>query len=175
MSMHWCRVVMNQETWKFVESIDPQIDVLEISGDSRANFGFKSYTKVEYPEFDICINRLPNKYGLIIAEQVFEHIRYPQRALANVLAMLKPGGIFLITTPFLIKYHPSPSDFWRWTKDGMKCMLSDAGFSSVESYSWGRRDCAFANLDQWVDFDPQRHSLVDEPDCPVVVWAFAKK
>jgi hypothetical protein len=53
---HWARVVMNSETKKLIESIDPVTKTcLEISGDSwRQRVKFASYKSVYFPEFDIC-------------------------------------------------------------------------------------------------------------------------
>ena len=70
---------------------------------------------------------LDDTFDLIIAEQVFEHLLWPYRAARNVHRMLRPGGSFLITTPFLVKIHPVPNDCSRWTETGMKHLLAEAG------------------------------------------------
>ena len=173
---HWCRVVMNRSTSAIVSSLRPEsLDALEISGTAWAGFGFRSYHSVDFPSFDICSQRLPRTFDLIIAEQVFEHIRRPSVAAQNVLAMLNDGGMFLITTPFLIKYHPSPSDLWRWTSEGLRALLEDAGFHVLVAEQWGNRACVAANLDFWPMYDPQRHTLENERDFPLVVWALATR
>jgi hypothetical protein len=72
---HWCRAVMNRETDRIVRQLGPaDLDVLEISGSEWSEFGFRSYENVNWPEFDVCKDRLIRDYDLIIAEQVFEHI-----------------------------------------------------------------------------------------------------
>src|SRR5690242_5655345 len=78
----WARIVMNRETRALVQGLTPgKLDVLEISGTTwEQNFPFKSYTVAEYPEFDICKDVLDQKFDLIIAEQVFEHLTHPYRA-----------------------------------------------------------------------------------------------
>lgn len=173
---HWCRKVMNGATQKIVEELSPEkLDVLEISGNAWYRFGFKSYEVASYPDFDICLNVVNKKYDLIIAEQVFEHIRRPISAARNILEMLKDGGSAIITTPFLLKYHPSPLDLWRWTPNGLRIILEEAGFSVISSSGWGNRDCVIKNLDSWQVYDPNIHSLHNEEDFPVVVWAHAKK
>lgn len=167
---------MNGSTFEFVERLSPsRLDVLEISGAGWSDMSFKSYQRAGYPDFDICVDRLPRAFDLIIAEQVLEHVRRPDRAAQNILAMLREGGTFLVTTPFLIRYHPEPLDLWRWTAEGLRCVLEDAGFDSVDVRAWGNRACAVANLDNWPIYDAHRHSLENEPDVPLVVWAFAKR
>lgn len=41
------------------------------------------------------------KYDLIVSFQVIEHLYKPEAMLSNVKAHLKPGGIFLVSTPNL--------------------------------------------------------------------------
>lgn len=173
---HWCRKVMEEDVADLVlENVGRQADVLEISGDAWSAFGFSNYRSVDYPQFDICQDRLSQQFDLIIAEQVFEHIRYPQRAANNVLRMLRPGGFFLITTPFLIRYHPAPEDLWRWSKEGLHYFLEDAGFQEVDTAAWGNAECVTANLSEWVLFDRELHSLDNDENFPISVWGLGRK
>lgn len=130
---------------------------------------------VQYPNFDICQDILDEKFDIIIAEQVFEHLQYPFRGGINVFKHLKSGGYFLITTPFMIKIHPSPDDCTRWSKTGLKYFLEECGFDSIDSYSWGNRECVTANFNKWMPYNPKRHSLENEENFPLVIWALAKK
>jgi len=173
---HWCRAVMNAETERLVRELGPsELDALEISGDAWSGFGFRSYQSCHWPEFDVCKDRLPGNFDFIVAEQVFEHIRYPLQAARNIHRMLRGGGTFMITTPFLIKIHPMPNDYWRWTPAGLGALLEDAGFGSIQVGAWGNRACVSANLGDWPVFNPEEHSLVAEADVPLVVWATARR
>lgn len=177
--VHWARTVMDRATEKWVDALDPEgLKALEIAGTKwscMARFG--QYRSVQYPAFDICFQQLDEAFDLVIAEQVFEHVLWPYRAARNVLAMLKPGGHFLITTPFMIRLHKGPEDCTRWTETGIRYFLAECGFAAddIRTGSWGNRACAFANFFHWVEFDARIHSLANEPDVPVVVWALAKK
>ena len=173
---HWCRVVMNRATQGLIRTLGPsRLDVLEVSGTEWADFGFSSYRSLHWPQFDICKDVLAASFDLIIAEQVFEHLRYPLQAARNVRRMLNGGGTVLITTPFLIKIHPMLGDFWRWTPSGLAALLEDAGFVGITVGSWGNRSCVIGNFDEWPAFHPHEHSLADEPDVPLVVWATARR
>lgn len=177
---HWSRVVMNEAMERFVQSLARStLDVLEISGDNWGDprHGFRSYRCARYPEYDVCRGPFEGNYDLIIAEQVFEHTKFPHRAAHNVLAMLRPGGVFAISTPFLVKLHSAPLDLYRWTELGIRTLLEEAGFSDVRTGSWGNRACVVRNLtpdDKWADYNPLFHSLKNDPYFPVVVWAFAR-
>ena len=175
----WLRIVMYRECFGFIRSLGPErLDVLEISGGPQwvREFNFRSYVDANYPEFDICRETFPRRFDLIIADQVFEHLKSPYRAACNVLEMLKPDGHFLITVPFLVKVHKSPLDCTRWTEEGLSYFLQECGFSEagITTDSWGNRACLKANLKSWCK-RPLFGSLINEPDFPVVVWAFARK
>jgi len=176
---HWGRVIMNRETRKLVEGLQPQeLRVLEIAGDYWQNLlSFKEYKSVKHQDFDICASTLPETFDLIIAEQVFEHLLWPYRAGKNIHRMLNPEGHFLITTPFLVRLHAEPVDCSRWTELGMKHLLAECGFplEKIKTGSWGNRDCVKANLDKWVRYRNNKHSLKNDTDFPYVVWALAEK
>ena len=91
--------------------------------------------------------------------------------------MLRPGGHFLVTTPFLIRVHRIPIDCSRWTETGLKCLLVECGFrsESIRTASWGNRACFRGNFPRLAAYLPMLHSLRNEPDFPVVVWALAQK
>jgi|SRR5215470_12825131 len=175
---HWARTVMYRECFRLVRELDPsQLDVLEISA-SRVwkPLGFKSYAEANYPEFDVCSMTLPERFDLIIADQVFEHLLWPYRAGRNVHSMLRAGGHFLVTTPFLIKVHEVPVDCSRWTELGMKHFLAECGFplDRIRTGSWGNRACVKANFRRWARRGWFK-SLANEPEFPVSVWALALK
>ena len=117
----WARIVMNRETLALIQRYHPEsLSVLEIAGSFwQDRCRFRGYKAVFHPEYDVCNGPLPEKFDLIIAEQVFEHLLWPYRAGRNIYEMLNPGGLFLVTTPFLLKIHDDPQDCSRWTATGM--------------------------------------------------------
>ncbi len=169
---------MDQNIEQTVRSLFPaELEVLEISGDKWATkCTFKGCQSVSFPQFDICRDRLESKFDLIIAEQVFEHLLEPAAALKNMRAMLRPGGRVIISTPFLLKIHNHPIDCYRWSALGLRQFLRSGGFADgdISVKAWGNRACVRANLDRWVRYSPIFHSLKNEGDFPVVVWAIAK-
>jgi SAM-dependent methyltransferase len=175
----WVRVAMYRHAFGFIEQLTPeQLRVMEISAGSqwRSRFAFKSFTGTSYPSFDICKDVLTEQFDLVIADQIFEHLKWPARAARNVYAMVRPGGYFIIATPFLVRYHPSPIDCNRWTAEGLSYFLQEAGFpeAGIQTFAWGNRACLKANLSAW----RKRGffgSLRNEPDYPIMVWAFAQK
>ena len=175
---HWARTVMYQECFRLVGGLNPgNLDTLEISGSNVwKSWEFKSFTEANFPEFDICSMTLPQRFDLIIADQVFEHLLWPYRAGRNVHSMLRPGGHFMVTTPFLIKVHDFPVDCSRWTELGLKHLLAECGFpiDGIRTGSWGNRACVKANFRRWA-WRGWFRSLANEPEFPVSVWALARK
>jgi len=159
------------------------LNTLEISAERWKDFGFKSYQSTSYQEYDICESVLDERFDLIVAEHVFEHLLRPYHAGRNIYQMLEEGGHFLISTPFLVKIHQGhegvdDSDYTRWTKTGMKYFLAECGFplENIKTWSWGNRACIKANFESWVMHKgPLFQSMVNEPEFPIVVWAIAKK
>ncbi|WP_448561316.1 class I SAM-dependent methyltransferase [Trichothermofontia sp.] len=177
---HWDRSVLYTTCFALLQELQPNtLDVLEIAPSHVwEELGFKSYTEVDYPAFDICKDKLERQFDLIIADQVFEHLLFPYRAAKNVYAMLKPGGHFLVSTPFLIGYHPCPYDCTRWTETGMKYFLGESGFAleNIKTGSWGNRACVIAYLNKGIKARRRGYrSIKNDPEFPVSVWALAKK
>lgn len=176
---HWCRVVMDRTTAEYVAGLDTaRLDCLEISGTKWRTAGFRSYQTASYPDYDVCAG--PHRtegYDVVIAEQVLEHVLWPYRAVKHVYEMLRPGGVFVVTTPFLLRVHAYPVDCSRWTELGLKHLLAEGGFpmDGIRTGGWGNRACVRGNLNRWANWIPWRHSLRNEADFPVVVWAFARK
>jgi SAM-dependent methyltransferase len=173
----WLKITQVRAWREFLLSLPlDRLDALEISPGSSAHWrdiGFRSYTAVQYPEFDITRDRLPRRFDVVIADQVFEHVQDPVAAARNVHAMLADDGLFLMAAPFLVKIHGAPNDYTRWTPDGMRTFLARAGFDA-EIHAWGNRHAVTANLYHAVHYG-WRRDLRNEPDFPVNVWAYARK
>jgi len=175
----WTRKVVDREARALVSALGPsRLRVLEISGRVWEAAGFASYRSVQFPAFDITQNRLPDTFDLVIAEHIFEHLLHPEQAARNVLAMLAPGGHLLVVTPFLYKVHHDPQDCTRWTECGLRQFLGSCGFSmdAIRTGSWGNRACIQATFRrEFRLFNRYLHSLENEPEFPIVVWALARR
>jgi SAM-dependent methyltransferase len=174
----WTRKVADEQVRRLVATLHPeQLSALEISGGVWRDYGFKSYRQTSFPEFDICAGALTEQFDLVIAEHVFEHLLWPSRAARNVLRMIKPGGHFLMVTPFLYRVHADPIDCTRWTETGLRQFLAECGFppEDTTTASWGNRDCVEATFRrEFRIFNRYSQSLDNEPEYPISVWALAR-
>ncbi len=175
----WVRKVMDEATDRHVRGLAYSgMDALEISGDKWKNFGFRSYRSADFDTFDVCERPLASEaFDIVIAEQVLEHVLWPYRAVRHLHEMLKPGGVLVVTTPFLVKIHECPVDCSRWTALGLKHLLAEGGFAldQIESASWGNRTCAQGSFRRVPRYIPWFHTLENDRYFPMVVWAFARK
>ena len=178
---HLIRHVIRIECKNLINNKLPNdMSILEISESEywKSNLKYKKYTSANYPAFDICENQLNEKFDLIIADNVWEHLKYPYKASKNIQKMLKNNGHFLVIVPFLVRIHEVPIDCTRWTEEGLKYHLEETGFNinNIETGSWGNKGCVISNLktnDSWtrVGF---YSNLKNEKNFPVQIWALAK-
>ena len=174
-------MVLNDDVAAHIKALGPGgLRAAEISGDTHAGHGWKEYSSLMYPEFDLCEPiAQPERFDVVICEQVLEHVPDPFLAVENLRELCIPGGRVIVSTPFLIRVHEVPilndlKDYWRFTPRGLRTLLERGGLEVDEIDSWGNRDCVVGNFDSWAAFRPW-HSLRNEPDLPVQVWAFARR
>lgn len=65
----------------------------------------------------------------IVSFQVLEHVWDLDLYLGECGRLLKPGGWLLLSTHGSWLYHPHPTDFRRWTRDGLKEELQSRGLA----------------------------------------------
>jgi SAM-dependent methyltransferase len=76
-------------------------------------------------------------YDIVVVDNILEHVADPQKAVAEILRILKTDGICICLTPFLIKIHGYPNDYWRFTGTGLRKLFQN--FREVKIWSWGNR------------------------------------
>jgi SAM-dependent methyltransferase len=71
-----------------------------------------------------------NYFDLIFCRQVLEHVRHPDKLIADVFRVLKPGGLFMSSVSYLEPYHSY--SIFNFTPYGIVRVFVDAGFKLVE-------------------------------------------
>lgn len=177
---HWQRVIMYQAVDQYLASLDPQAcAAAEISGDTHTPRPWKRYASLMFPEFDLCAPLAESGgFDVVICEQVLEHVEDPWAAAANLRDLCTPGGHVIVSTPFLIRIHElalfAMRDYWRFTPRGLEKLLEQSGLEVDAMGAWGNRQCVVGNFSSWSAYR-RWHSLRNEPDFPVQVWAFAHR
>lgn len=81
-------------------------------------------------------------FDALISGQCFEHVRNPFRLMGEVKRIVKPGGLLLVTAPFMFSEHRYPIDCWRFLCDGWRAVFDECGLELVktEYVAAGKRD-----------------------------------
>lgn len=86
-------------------------------------------------DYVACAEALPfpdNSVDLVITQETLEHVADPFQAAREIGRVLKTGGTLYLQVPFIIGYHPGPTDFWRFTRQGIERLVEVAGLRTVE-------------------------------------------
>lgn len=171
--------LINRPSEKRVLSISHFVRLCQLLGMTQPEI-----TEANYPEVNML--DLPFKDSLfdyVVSDQVLEHIEGdPQKAMDESWRVLKPGGIAIHTTCFMNEIHGAPSDFWRFTPNGLRLLC--ARFSKVlDACGWGNSCAAFL---MWLGlrnllipratWHPlSRIATMNNDRIPIVTWIIAQK
>lgn len=161
-----------------------ELKVIEFGGSNGAILSFFKDAHCEvapnFPEVDIqdLKDYQSNTYDVVVLDQILEHIPHPDQAVAEVLRVLKSEGVCIAITPFFIKIHGYPNDYFRYTDQGLKQVFKE--FRQVEVEGWGNR----ATLEMfhrygWLSARNAKRtlnvSLRNEPEYPIEYLTWAQK
>ena len=81
------------------------------------------------------IDRIPVKaktFDTIFCNAVLEHVKNPHEVVEEFHRVLKDEGHIYVAVPFMQPEHLDPTDFWRFTADGLKRIVEQHGFEVVK-------------------------------------------
>ena len=87
-----------------------------------------------------------NQFDSAFGTEVLEHCPYPKAILKEVNRVLKPGGIFFFTVPFIWPLHEVPHDEFRYTPFSLKRLLEESGFEKIELEATGGWHASLAQM-----------------------------
>ena len=145
----WVRAPMYAAIFEFFRQLSNKENLknkisIEIGGSEGSiktileRFGVDYKVAPNFPEVDIHNLAYDDEvFDFLVLDQVLEHTRKPWEAVKEIFRVLKPGGISIVTGPFMIGYHGARlyKDYCRFTPDGWRDLFSD--FEIMEVGGWG--------------------------------------
>jgi SAM-dependent methyltransferase len=113
-------------------------------GDHITNLNIDRFANVDVVGDAYALPYADESVDSILCWAVIEHLETPERAVAEMHRVLKPGGLALFNTPFLQAFHAYPNHFQNLTVVGQERMLERAGFVVEAS---GAHGATFALID----------------------------
>ena len=83
-------------------------------------------------------------FDAVISEAVIEHVRYPGKFINESKRVIRKGGAAFIIAPFVHPFHSYPSDFQRYSIEGLKALFEE--FQEVECGVYRGPNVAFVNF-----------------------------
>jgi len=69
------------------------------------------------------------RFSTIFCLSVLEHCRNPFLMCENITRLLNRNGVVYVSVPFSWKFHEYPSDYWRFTPEGIKVLFPELVFT----------------------------------------------
>ncbi len=69
---------------------------------------------------------------VVVLCNVLEHIFNYSFLLSEISRILKPNGTLVGFVPFMINYHPDPQDYFRYTREALLKIFSEAGLRDIK-------------------------------------------
>ena len=70
----------------------------------------------------------------------------PEETLEEISRILKPGGSFFLSSPFIANEMPEPHDYYRFTSEKLAKMMNATGFKNIKIIPFGERFTASTYL-----------------------------
>lgn len=142
---------MNRYCKKYLSNLEGQTIDFGSGGDPSYHKYFSAHSKIVKTDFDINkkvdelvdlnkrLNWGNNTFDFAILFNTLYILEDPLSSLKEINRVMKPKGSFFLTAPLVFNEDPEPVDYWRFTSQGIKKLLEEAGFREINLYKIGER------------------------------------
>jgi SAM-dependent methyltransferase len=157
------RLQLEYWIWKHWKAGNLAGQIIDIGVQERREYLGDGYVTVGERDCDITADLtllypsdLGGEVDAIICTEVLEHCADPFQAVRRMHECLKPGGLLLVTSPFLWPDHGIEGeygDYWRFTAGGWRLLLSAFSEVKLTECAWTSEGAAaYDLLRRWEGF-----------------------
>ncbi len=88
------------------------------------------------------------RFGTVFCLSVLEHCEQPFAMADNLTRLLAPGGSVVVSVPFAWRFHGYPSDYWRFTHEGVRRLFPGLAFDPARAAAATAREGEFRPIDE---------------------------
>ena len=140
--------------------------------------------EADYPEYNLLALPFADaSFDFVVCDMVLEHVEgNPQKAVDEIRRILRDGGVAVLATAFIYRFHPAPGDFWRFSSQGLRLLFAD--FSRVlDCDGWGnfkatrllRTKLRYVGIPRAPWHPLHRVAVKNDPEWPIATWIVAQK
>lgn len=89
------------------------------------------------------LERHTGRYDTVVFMEIIEHVPDPELAVALCYHVTAPGGVLLITTPWVTKFDYLRDHLWRFDQAGVEELLAPYG-----ARAWSGNECVYAVVEK---------------------------
>lgn len=94
-----------------------------------------------------------NSFDCVMCFNTLEHIYNFKNVIKESYRILKKGGMFIGSSPFVYHFHPDPKDYFRYSHQALLRMFEEEGFICQKMVYLGFGPFSLA-VSQWMDIAP---------------------
>jgi SAM-dependent methyltransferase len=122
----------------------PGDDYVGLDIESASNFGMTRVPGVIYYDG----SRMPfsdASFDHILCSEVLEHVPDAGTFMAELARVIRANGTIVLTVPWSARLHHLPHDYRRLTRQGLKDLFSQSGFTAIRIEERGNDVAVIAN------------------------------
>ena len=111
-----------------------------VKGKSKFHYSNKisnQKLKVFYSDLTKRLNIPSKKYNNVLLFNILEHLPEYKIVFSEIYRIMKKGGNFIGSVPFIYQIHAAPNDYFRFSRKFLETNLSKYKFSAVKVKSLG--------------------------------------
>jgi SAM-dependent methyltransferase len=125
--------------WGFIDKRDSDAKIIKIDIMSKYSPDIVASLERELPIKS-------NSVDCVLLFNVLEHIYAHHQLVKEIHRILKKGGKFYCSVPFMMNIHADPYDYHRYTKNALENILTEAGFKDFKIVTYGGLFLVIAEL-----------------------------